>query len=852
MVLTDLLDTWQNTPTIKNNIAAWKTFPGHPAKTSPLPADLHPALAGTLRAQGIEALYSHQAAAWEHIRAGQHPVIVTGTASGKTLCYNLPVLQNLLHNPDARALYLFPAKALAHDQRNQLTIFNEQLTKNNPLVAATYDGDTPVNMRPSIRSKARIILSNPDMLHTGVLPHHTRWAEFFSNLRFVVIDEMHVYRGVFGSHVANVLRRLKRVSRFYGAAPQFILTSATIANPAAFAERLIEEPTALVDNDGAARGTKHFLIYNPPIIDKNLGLRRSTLQESIRLTQELLHQNVQTLVFARTRRTVEILLTHLRKFAGTAPATNFSPAPPHPSASAPTPTIRAYRSGYLPRQRREIERGLRSGKVQAVVATSALELGIDIGSMGAAVLTGYPGTIAGTWQQAGRAGRTDDTSLALLITSPSPLDQFLARHPAYFFERPPEQALINPDNLLILLQHLRCAAFELPFQRGKPFGRVSQPQLAEFLEFLQESGDLHLNGQKFFWMADRYPAGQVSLRSTSPSKVRLLTGDDAEQWTTIGEVDAASAPWMVHPKAIYLHEGQGYQVQSLDLEQQVAHLHPVNVNYYTEPIRNNTVSLIKQKTQSHVPGGAKNHGDILVTTQVVGYNVVHWYTRERLGGGEVDLPPGDLHTTGYWLTVAPETVAHLRKQGLWSNDPNDYGPNWQEQRKQARARDGYRCQMCGTPEMGRRHDVHHATPFRTFGSYRQANQLSNLITLCRACHRRAETTVRMRSGLSGLATALGHLAPLFLMCDTHDVGLHADPESPLADGRPAIVIYDMVPAGIGFSERLFELHQKLITHAHQLVAACPCPEGCPSCIGPAGENGVGGKRETLALLEVLG
>lgn len=870
MSLSTLLNLWRDTPGIASNIAAWRTFPAQSGRFLPFPPDLHPALAAALKSRGIEAIYTHQAAAWQHVQAGRHPVIVTGTASGKTLCYNLPILDRLLHTPEARALYLFPTKALAQDQAEALQQFAKEAEAKalspglrSPVsdppsavggrwsAVATYDGDTPTSARPAIRQNARLVITNPDMLHAGILPHHTRWADFFSRLQFVVIDEMHVYRGVFGSHVANVLRRLKRVAHFYGAAPQFILTSATIANPSELAERLIEEPIALVDEDGAARGVKHFLIYNPPIVDYDLGLRRSALQETVRLSQELLADNIQTLIFGRARRSVEMILKHL-----TSPLTPLLEGEGNKDSSPPSPLrgaggeVRAYRSGYLPRQRREIERGLREGQVRAVVATTALELGIDIGGLDAAVLAGYPGTIAGTWQQAGRAGRQREDSLALLIATANPLDQFLAHHPDYFFERSPEQALINPDNLLILLQHLRCAAFELPFRRGEGFGRVDAALLAEFLQFLQAGGELHASDETFFWMADHYPAEGVSLRSASPQRVLLQVEAD-DGLTTIGEVDEASAPWMVHPQAIYLHEGQSYLVETLDLEQNLARLRPSQADYYTEPKRETTVQLVATSSIAPVPGAAKVFGEIMVTTHVVGYRQRRWFSNEPLGEGELSLPPVELQTSGYWLALTEATVEGLRAQGLWSNDPNDYGSNWAAQRRAARARDGYRCQMCGIPERGREHDVHHKIPFRTFASYEPANQLSNLITLCRSCHRRAETAVRVRSGLGGLAFALSHLAPLFLMCDANDVAVHHDPQSPLAEGQPVVVIYETTPGGLGFSERLFDLHADLMGHAHELVVACGCADGCPSCVGPGGEEGRGGKREALAILAKL-
>jgi DEAD/DEAH box helicase domain-containing protein len=801
-------------------------------------------------------------------------VIATGTASGKTLAYNLPVIDQLLRDERARGLYLFPTKALAQDQLSGLrrllsSIHPEDLvepfagtSQHSPasirpalelLNPAIYDGDTPSDLRPGLRKSSRLILSNPDMLHAGILPHHTLWSDFFQDLRFVILDEMHTYRGVFGSHVANLLRRLRRVSRFYGANPQFLLTSATIGNPVELAEKLIESPVTLVKEDGAGRPSKHFLIYNPPIINPDLGLRRSALLETARLVDDLLHEGVQTIIFGRSRRTVEILLTYLRERAWPAPTerldARISPQDPNDQHQE-LGTIRGYRAGYLPRQRREIERGLRQGEVQAVVATNALELGIDIGKMGAAVLVGYPGTIASTWQQAGRAGRDENESLAVLVTTANPLDQFLAHHPDYFYQRSPENALINPDNLLILLAHLRCAAFELPFSHGEKFGKVEAGVIAEILEVLRQQGYLHQSGSNFYWMADKYPADQVSLRSAAAQEV-VLQVEDSGSIKAIGTVDYGSAPWMVHPQAVYLHEAQTFLVHNLDLDQAIATLKPASLDFYTQPQSESTVDLVELHEQGEVPGAIKARGEILVTTRVTGFRKLKWFTHEQVGVEKLDLPPTTLQTTGYWIALSESTVDMLRQQGLWTNDPNQYGPAWPAIRQRVRERDGYCCQLCGSPEQGRAHDVHHKIPFRAFSTPDQANQLHNLITLCPACHNRVETSLRMRSGLAGLAYALGNLAPLFVMCDSRDLGVHSDPQASLSQGQPTAVLYDRIPAGIGLSERLYEIHDELMLKAYELVTQCECTDGCPSCVGPAGENGLGGRRETMGLLGAL-
>jgi len=886
MPLASLLDFWKRDPDTAPNLFAWRTLPSRPAQTHPFPTDLPDPVSRTLIAAGIHSLYSHQLEAWIASRKNQNIILSTGTASGKTLAYNLPVLAEMITNPNSRALFLFPTKALAQDQFSNLQSLQSQTPALAPGASVVnqkssiYDGDTPTSARAKIRQVANIILTNPDMLHTGILPHHTNWADFFTHLKYIVIDEAHTYRGVFGSHVANVIRRLKRVANFYGAKPQFILASATIGNPKELAEKLIEEPVHLIDNDGSARGARHFIIYNPPLVDESLGLRKSSLLEGVRLAQDLLNQNVQSVVFARSRRSVEIILRYLQlNIEDQSGITNYqlqggldTPLNEHSGLLDHQPIsnslisnlqspIRGYRSGYLPTQRREIEKGLRDGSVKTVVATNALELGIDIGGLGAAILVGYPGTVASARQQAGRAGRGLESAVAVMVASANPIDQFLAHHPEYFFERSPEQALVNPDHLLILLEHLRCAMFELPFQKGEGFGTISAQTIEEYLNFLVENNEAHLSQEKYFWMADQYPAANISLRSASPQSVVLQTIQE-DRAQTIGTVDGESAVWMTHPGAIYLHEAQSYFVEELNLEQHIARLKPIESDYYTEPLRGTEVALTSESARAAILGGDKAWGELLVTTQVTGFRKRRWYTHENLGEEPLDLPPSELQTTGYWLSLSEETISHLRETGAWSNDPNDYGPDWGKIRDRVRERDGYKCQVCGAPESSRQHDVHHKTPFKAFvqsaragspdpAQIAQANRLENLTTLCPSCHHKVEANVRMRSGLAGLAYVLGNLAPLFLMCDSSDLGTHIEPAESSVFGLPSIVLYDLVPAGIGFSQKLFEMHDELIARAYELVGECACADGCPSCVGPGGENGVGGKQEALEILKML-
>ncbi len=538
------------------------------------PDRLNPALQAALASRGIDQLYSHQAIATALALSGKNVAVVTPTASGKTLCYNLPVIDAVLGDPAARAIYLFPTKALAEDQRLELQALNEAL--GNPLSCHTYDGDTPQDARRSIRDKANVVLTNPDMLHAGILPHHTKWAKLFENLRYVVIDELHYYRGVYGSHLANVLRRLSRICKFYGSTPQFICCSATIANPKELAEAITAKPIELVAENGAPGGESFFIFYNPPVVNRQLGIRRSYLHEARRIALEFLRQAQQTLVFANSRLATEVLVTYLKNGCSRLPFSHEA--------------VRGYRGGYLPKERRQIEEGLKNGKIRAVVATNALELGVDIGSLDTVVLAGYPGNIASTWQRAGRAGRRQSSSIRVLVASSAPLDQYVIEHPEYFFGSAPEEAHINADNLEILLSHLKCAAFELPIRSREQFGEHDTAKLCDFLS--NELRLLHRSGDAWHWVGDSYPADAVSLRAVTSDNFVIVdtTGDHR----VIGEVDFPSALTTLHEKAIYLHEARQYQVERLDYDGRKAFVRHVDSDYFTDAIVYTQVSELAE------------------------------------------------------------------------------------------------------------------------------------------------------------------------------------------------------------------------------------------------------------------
>ena len=866
--LTQVLDTFASRDHNGQMLTAVRHYPAREAQWAEFPEWMHGDLKTAYQAKGIRRLYTHQAAAAEAVHAGKNVVIVTPTASGKTLCYNLPVLDAILNDSDTRALYLFPTKALAQDQLAELYDLNQRLdglldgespgitqegrSEDRPIHKAeedqakgrapqgrgqagsrfgvfTYDGDTPGDARKAIREKSHIVLTNPDMLHTGILPHHTRWARLFENLRYIVIDELHTYRGVFGSHLCNLLRRLRRIAKFYGCTPQFICCSATIANPGELTSRLIEDEVEVQAANGAPAAEKTFVFYNPPVVNRALGIRRSYINEASRVSQEFLKNDLQTMVFANSRLHTELILTYLQQA--------------NPQMPGTPETIRGYRGGYLPSERREIERGLRDGWIRGVVTTSALELGIDVGSLDTVVMAGYPGTIAATWQRAGRAGRRSGSSCAVLVASSAPLDQFIVRHPDYFFENTPEHAFIQPDNLEILVNHLKCAAFELPIGPAERFGEVDVQDLCARLA---EAGYLHRAGENYHWTHEAYPADTVSLRSVTSDNFVII--DVTGQPLVIGEVDFPSALVFVHEKAIYIHGGQQYHVEHLDFQERKAYVKQVDVDYYTDAIRYTQVRVLEIAATESKSGVAStsglaemgrsgsdlrandavafrrrppqiaaatsqvetqenrqewrchcwSHGDVLVRSQVVGFKKIKFFTNENVGAGKLELPENEMHTTSYWITLERPLVESL--------------------------------------------------PFSI--SERQ-------------------------SGMFGLLHALESVATLLLMCDGRDLGTAIGERPPSAGGtadgdeftprrmeevvgaqakeffEPNLYLFDAYPGGIGFSEPLFHVHELLIRKTRELIQQCPCDDGCPSCVGPAGDLALRAKEAALAVLERL-
>ena len=632
-----LLDYLKHNPDFASNVTHWQVMPARPAKYDDYPDCFDPALRAVLESRGVKRLYSHQRRALDLAQAGKDFVVITPTASGKTMCYNLPVLSEILRDNESRALYLFPTKALSSDQVAELYEIIKAMDA--PIKAFTFDGDTPVSARKAIRQAGHIVVTNPDMLHAGILPHHTKWVKLFENLKYIVIDEIHAYRGIFGSNLANVIRRLKRICAFYGSHPQFICCSATIANPRELAERLTGRPMELIAESGAPTGEKHVIFYNPPVVNKQLNIRDSATRQTFGISRLLLKNGVHSIVFARSRLMVEVLARRLKDQCR--------------NALGEAPNVRAYRGGYLPSLRHQIEQELRAGQVDIVVSTNALELGIDIGRLDVCVLCGYPGTIASTWQQAGRAGRRQGVSALIMVATSSPLDQYIIAHPEYFFSQPPEHALINPDNLYILLNHFKCAAYELPFEDGEQFGDVEATP--ELLEYLCEQNILNHVGNRYYWTAEEFPQAGISLRSASDQNFLIIDISVPGKRRVIGEMDRFTVPMLLHQYAIYLHEGRQYQVEELDFDDKKAYVRAVDVDYYTDA--NLTVTMKVLDVFREKPGVmAKAAGEVLVSSIVTLFKKMKLDTQENLGWGPVTLPELEMQTTACWWTL-PDSIA---------------------------------------------------------------------------------------------------------------------------------------------------------------------------------------------------
>ena len=798
--LPEVLREFIDSETQRGNITNVHVRPTEPASYQDWPEALDRRIVDALQQRGVEQLYSHQAQAVESALSGQDTVIVTPTASGKTMCYNLPVLQSILAERSSRALYMFPTKALAQDQLAELMELDKIIGSD--IGVFTYDGDTPSDARRAVRGRGHIVITNPDMLHTGILPHHTRWARFFSDLKYVVLDELHTYRGVFGSHIANVLRRLQRICRFHGSNPVFILCSATIANPAEHAKNLTGRETHLVNRSGAPSGKKTVLFYNPPIVSKELGIRRSYLSVTRRIASTFLREKVRTIIFASSRLNVEVLTRYLKDRLE--------------RTFEDEGKIRGYRGGYLPSVRREIERGLRNDQVLGVISTNALELGIDIGSLELAVLSGYPGTIASTWQQAGRAGRRHGESAVIMVGRSDPLDQFLMQNPNYFFETTPEHARVNPDNLSILLSHLKCACFEIPMALDEKFG---ENEVRELLDYLAESGVLYEAAGQYHWSDQTYPADQISLRTASPENFVVMNLDDNER--VMAEVDWHSAPSTVYEDAIYLIEGRSFHVKRLDYDQRRVYVKEVDVDYYTDAITNTSVDILDGFQREELSNVSYEHGEVHVAWRVSGFKKIKFDTRENVGFGDVFLPDHEMHTTSFWVTF---NETFLNRLPYTKADLVD-------------------------AISGLGHVLQHVAPLYLMCDVRD---------LDRCVGDRAAQVIDLGEGRVDGRVHVTETGEEPEISQESWMRLELDETEAKGTGRvstsdqpfePTLFLYDNFPGGVGFSPQIFDRFPELLSHADRLLRECECEAGCPSCVGPPNEVGDKAKAIALELLQ---
>ena len=751
MTIVEYISQLKQDPAFMDNVTSWQVMPARAARYGDFPAELDPRIVQTLTRRGIGRPYIHQSRAIKAALAGRDLVVVTPTASGKTLCYNVPVLQSILKDEASRALYLFPTKALSSDQVAELYGMIQDMGVG--IKAYTYDGDTPASARSAIRQAGHVVVTNPDMLHQGILPNHAKWVKLFENLKYVVIDEIHAYRGVFGSNLANVIRRLKRICEFYGARPTFICCSATIRNPKELAETMTGREVLLVDENGAPAGERHVVFYNPPVVNAQLGIRAGSIPETRKIAASLLENGIQHIVFARSRLTVEVLTRYLKDMVR------------DPLGNAGR--VRGYRGGYLPTQRREIERALRAGSITSVISTNALELGIDIGQLDACVLCGYPGTIASTWQQAGRAGRRGSVSLLIVVASSSPLDQYIIQHPEYFFRQSPEQALINPNNLYILLNHVKCAAYELPFGEGERFEDVEDTP--ELLDYLRDENILRQVAGKYYWMAEEFPQAGINLRSACDQNYLIVDITDPKKHRVIGEMDRFTVPMLLHQYAIYMHEGTQYQVEQLDFDDKKAYVRRVDVGYYTDADLTTSLKVLDEFEREQDGALTRARGEVLTSSIVTVFKKIAFDTHENLGWGPVTLPELEMQTTAAWWTLPADLEQAFEPEPL-------------------------------------------------------------------------------KNALIGLAHLIRSIAPVYLMCAPQDISVVYHVKDTFTGG-PTIYLYDSVPGGIGLSDRVYELDRELFARARELLAACPCLDGCPSCVGATA--GPGAKGTLMGILDRL-
>jgi DEAD/DEAH box helicase domain-containing protein len=778
------VNSWRKSGAVRECFAAERHLAPEEPRFAPMPASVPEAIQAALRERGVTELYSHQREAIDAANAGSHVVVATPTASGKSLCFHVPVLSALAREPSATALYLYPTKALSRDQEHGLLELMRAASI--PTAAAVFDGDTPADARQAARERCRVVLTNPDMLHAGIMPNHARWAAMFQGLRYVVLDELHTYRGVFGSHMAHVVARLRRIARFHGANPQFLCATATIGNPRDHAARLLgvePEAVALVDRSGAPRSEREVYVYNPPVVNEELGLRASTLKQAVQLATDLVRAHVPTIVFAPSRNAVEVMLKYLRAAVG---------------SELPPDAIMGYRGGYLPDARRRVEAGLRNGEILCVVATNALELGIDIGDLDAVVCAGYPGSVAGTWQRFGRAGRRGSRSIAVLVCSSDPLDQYLARQPSYLLDAAAEEARIDPQNVEILIQHLKCAAFEAPFELSSAGQQPAHPAPAvgenylgldaqatrDALDYLSGHGLVHESGGRYFWAGEAFPASSVSLRSVGWDNFVIV---DVANGRSLAELDFRAAHTMLHEQAIYQHDAEQYQVERLDFENHKAFVRKVEPDYFTTALTYRTVAVIEEHREAALGPARVGFGDVKVVEKVTGYKKVKFFTHENAGYGEVNLPEMQMHTTSFWLTV-PEAVV----EGL--------------DMPRAAVIDGLR--GVGTA-------------------------LETVSTLALMCDPR------------DIGQTLGDGDG-----DGHAAG--RDPFARRTGGfDPTLFLFDAIPGGVGLAERVHARADELLERACSLVVSCACPAGCPACVGPNAEDG-SRKRVALSIFAALG